>query len=243
MKKLFGEKTQITVFILVLMVVSIACNYPDAVEVIAEAAIEKCETVSRDSYEIAAKTLGQTPETPNDPASAVYEVCYQKNNPNPVSVRMYGDYQSDAKNTIPAGTYTGETNFDMVLDSDIDDSYLEPICSENTIQVVIGSDGAAQGEIRAICYANQSTDKEDMRMTLHADITGIPQGELLGNAGQLSIAYTSHTYITSPQWETPSLDKTIDYVFPYHVNVFENVMTLTPAAEVEDYYSFTLRKE
>ena len=143
----------------------------------------------------------------------------------------------------PAGTYSGETNFIVTLDADIDDSYLSPICSENTIQIVIGKNGAAQGEIRAICSANQDTDNDEMRMTHHSDVTGVIQGEITENSGQISIAYTWRSYLTSPQWETPSLDSTIEFAFPYHVKVNENGMTLIPAADVEDYYSFTLQKE
>lgn len=128
MRKFSDTKINIFIFILVLIAAAIACNYPDAAEVIAEAAIEKCETVSRDTYVIAAKSLGQTPETPSDPESAVYEVCYQFNNPNPVSARMYGgnkpeeapdaspeentqqgESESEGKSEpVPAGTYIGD---------------------------------------------------------------------------------------------------------------------------------------
>jgi hypothetical protein len=62
-------------------------------------------------------------------------------------------------------------------------------------------------------------------------------------SGQLSISYRWHTYFTSPQWETPSLDKTIDFKFLYNVSVSNDVMTFIPAGDVEDYYSFVLIKE
>lgn len=150
--------------------------------------------------------------------------------------------QSD-QHLIPAGNYTGGSNFYSTLENDGDDSYLAPICTENTVKVIIESDGTAHGEIRSICYSEQDTDKEDMRMTHHSEVIGVIQGELLENAGELSIAYTWRSYITSPQWDTPGIDNTADFVFPYHVKITESVMTFTPAADVEDYYSFTLHKE
>jgi len=156
------------------------------------------------------------------------------------------DYQVSFRSdnsSIPVGTYTGKTNFSSTLDNDVDDSYLEPICTENTAIVIVESDGTANGEIRSICYSKQNTDNEEMQQTHHSEVTGVIQGELLDTAGQLTIAYTWHSYFTSPQWETTSLDNTVDFVYPYHVHVNENVMTLTPAAEVEDYYSFELTKQ
>jgi hypothetical protein len=151
-------------------------------------------------------------------------------------------YQSE-NSSVTVGTYTGESNFSSTLENDVDDSYLAPICTENTVIVTIESDGIAHGEIRSICYAKKDTDNVEMQTTHHSEVTGVIQGELLDNTGQLSIAYTWHSYLTSPQWETTSLDKTVDFVFPYHVQVSGNVMTLTPAAEVEDYYNLELTKQ
>jgi hypothetical protein len=119
MDKIPVHKIQRTISVLSIILASIACRFPDAVKTIAEAATEKCETVSRNVYETAAIELGQIPEIPDDPESAVYEVCYQMNNPKPVSARMYGSDRSDdngstenvGNDSNPTGTYIGEFYF------------------------------------------------------------------------------------------------------------------------------------
>ena len=243
MSKLSVQKIQIFSFILALITASIACNYPDVVEVIGEEAMESCVTVGRSRYETVAAQLGQTPETPKYPESAVYEECYIEKDV--TSVRMSDGYRSDEENIIPAGSYTGESNFYSTLENDIDDSFLEPVCTENTVKVMIGSDGAAHGELRSICYANRAYVSEDGQVAHHSDVTGIIQGELIDIPGQLSIAYTRHSYTTGPQCtpETPCIDDTVNFDFLYNVNVSNDVMTFAPAGEVDDYYSFELTKE
>jgi hypothetical protein len=148
MRKLSDPK--ISIFILVLIASAIACNFPDATEVIIEAAMEKCETVSRDRYVIAAKSLGQTPEIPSDPESAVYEVCYQFNNPSPVSARMYGGNKQEEEApdgpseenkqqvegvsaTVLAGTYIGD-NLDIPPDWELVESeFIIEIAEDGTV--------------------------------------------------------------------------------------------------------------
>ena len=153
MRKFSDTKIKIFIFILVLIAASIACIFPDAVEVIVEAATEKCETVSRDTYEIAAKTLGQTPETPSDPESVVYEVCYQFNNPNPVSAQMHGgNKQEEAPDTppedisqqgegesegksepVPAGTYIGD-NLEVPSDWElVEGEFIIEVAEDGTV--------------------------------------------------------------------------------------------------------------
>lgn len=134
MRKLSNKKINLLFFLFALVTASIACNFPVAVEVIGEAVSQKCETVDRETYVLAAEKLGQTPETPSDPNSAVYEVCYEVNskilrnqNPDPISARMYeGNKQEEnpgaapegntqpgvdgsdgEKGSVPAGTYIG----------------------------------------------------------------------------------------------------------------------------------------
>ena len=241
MKRTSKIMIKLSIFPIILIAASIACNRPDAAKVIMDAAVEHCFPVSREEYEISAEKIGVIPETPKYPESAIYEVCQVEGQTS--SVRMTDGEQPDEETAIPVGTYDGETTFYTTLEDDIDDSYLEPVCTENTIQVVIGSDGVAQGEIRSFCYSKQATDNEEMQMTYHSEVTGLVQGELLNNAGQLSIVFTWHTYFTSPQWETPSLDQTVDFEFPYNVNILNEVMTLTPAGETEDYYKFVITKQ
>jgi hypothetical protein len=119
LNKFSVHKIQRAIFVFALIFIAIACRFPDAVKAIAEAATERCNTVNRNVYESAAINLGQIPEIPDDPESAVYEVCYQMNNPKPVSARMYGGKRSEDNGTtgnvgndsIPAGTYIGEFYF------------------------------------------------------------------------------------------------------------------------------------
>ncbi len=111
MKKIFGMKFKIFFFLLVLFGASLACNYPDAVKVIVEAAVEKCVPVSRSEYESTAARLGHTPETPKYPESAIYQVCYVNNEAS--TVRMTDgnstvDEGSEEKKNIPVGTYIYE---------------------------------------------------------------------------------------------------------------------------------------
>lgn len=232
MDKSSVTRHKLSIFFILLIISIIACNFPGA-------PFSDCEVVDRTEYEDSARQLGETPETPKYPEGAEYKVCYTDQQL--TSVRMKDGEKPDEE--IPAGTYTGESTFYTTLENDEDNSYLEPVCSENTVRVVIGSDGTATGEIRSICYAKQDTDNEEMQMTHHSDVTGVIQGKLLDISGQLSIAYTWHSYITSPQWETPSLDNTVDFEFIYNVNVSNNVMTFAPAGEVENYYTFELTKQ
>jgi hypothetical protein len=210
----------------------LACNFPIGI-------VSDCEVVDREEYIMSAQQLGETPETPKYPDGAVYKVCYTDQQL--TSVRMTDGEKPDEE--VPVGTYTGESSFHTLLDNDVDNSFLEPVCTENIVRVVVGSDGTVNGEIRSICYANRDTDNEEMRTVHHAEVTGVITGKLLEPSGQLTIDYTWHEFFTSPQWETTSLDHTNKAVFPYHVRVSENVMTLTPAADVEAYYTFTLRKQ
>lgn len=252
MTELSEAKVGIAITLLLLIAASIACNHPLAGEAIQDAMSERCVEIDRSTYETLAAELGQTPETPKYPESAVYEACTHEkvggidlygNEGKISSVRMSEGYRPEEENKIPAGTYTGETLFYTTLEADVDDGYLDPVCTENTVRVVVASDGTANGEVRSFCTSSRDTDNEEMRTVHHSEVAGMIQGELPDRAGQLSIDYTWHSFFTSPQWEAPSLDQTVDFVFQYNVQVIENVMTLTPAGEVEDYYSFTLHKE
>lgn len=111
MKKLAESKIKLSFFLFALVTASIACAFPDAVEVLGEAVSQKCDTVDRQTYELAAQYLDQTPETPSDPDSVRYEVCYEINskmldnpNPAPISARMYeGNKQEENPDAAPEG--------------------------------------------------------------------------------------------------------------------------------------------
>lgn len=233
MSKKPGLSIEITFSVAAIAIAILACNFRTGL-------YTECEEVDRDYYEQTALRLKVTPETPKYPDGAVYRICFTDNELS--SVRMTdGEKPDEDENRVPAGTYLGEATFYKTLQDNTD--FLPPTCTENIVRIVIRTDGSAQGEVRSICSSNSDTDSEDMVQTHHSNVTGVIQGEPLNAGGQLSIAYTWHSYITSPQWETTSLDEKVDFVFPYRAHVLEGVMTLTPAAEVEDYYSFTLYKE
>lgn len=255
------QKNKIFISVLTLICASLACNIPDvgsAVVVPEDRVIDKiiedtfhddCASVDRDEYEMAVAFLEREPEMPKNPEGATYFTCYESDGlydafmvdgPEPEKNEEMGNNQV---NPIPAGTYVGETTFSSNLEDDWDYVNLGPVCTDNTATVVVESDGSVHGEIRSICYTQQDTDNEEMQQTHHSEVTGVIQGELLDTTGQLSIAYTWHSYFTSPQWETPGLDTTNNFDFAYHVEVSGNVMTLTPMGDVEAYYSFELIKE
>ncbi len=77
MSKISVQKTQIFIFVLTLIFASIACNRPDNVEKeVGESkgvVVEDCYPVDRSEYEYEAARLGETPETPKYPESAVPE--------------------------------------------------------------------------------------------------------------------------------------------------------------------------
>jgi len=221
---------------LVVVVAALACNVPDVRKVAVEEVLDGCSTIDREKYELYSKQLGQTPEDPMYPDHVVYEACFVEHTL--TSVRMSEGYRE-----IPAGTYTGETLFYTTLEDDWDGGGLDPVCTENTVRVVIDSDGAVQGEIRSICYTQKDTDNEEMQTTHHQEVTAAIEGEVLDTSGQVSIAFNWHSFLTSPQWETTSLDNTVEPVFDYHLHVSGDQMTLTPAADVEAYYTFSLNRE
>lgn len=229
-----GLYQPIALCILALFISTIACSNPLF-------PYSDCEAVERSEYVEGARMLGQKPETPQYPQGATYKVCYTDGQL--TSVQMKDGQKSDQKKIKLEGTYTGKATFYTTLEDDADYSYLEPVCSENYVRVVIGSDGAVRGEVRSICYASQDTENEDMQMTHHSEVNGVIEGTMPDVSGQLTISFTWRSYFTSPQWDTPSLDQTVEPEFLYNVAVSNGKMTLTPAADVEDYYSFNLDKE
>ncbi len=142
MKRSPVQKVQIAIFILSLILTSFACNAPPAVRLIVEAAMEECNIVKRDVYELSAIQLGKEPETPKYPASAVYEVCFI--NMEVSSARMIDgkppevDQQPEIENnkSIPAGTYTGAFPWS---DTSINELY----ANESTVE--ISSSGLVSG--------------------------------------------------------------------------------------------------
>ncbi|MBN1666483.1 MAG: hypothetical protein JW862_05325 [Anaerolineales bacterium] len=113
---IFGTR-QFIVLLALLMAV-LACNYPDATQVILSAATENCNSVNRERYEDAAARLGVEPETPKYPETAGYEVCYGDGQV--TSVRMSEGYgpeeeqpaaavEAEAAPETDAGAGTGTT--------------------------------------------------------------------------------------------------------------------------------------
>lgn len=154
----------------------------------------------------------------------------------------YPDDQGNGDETnVPVGTYTGKSNFHSTLENDVDDSFAEPICKENIVTVVVESDGTSKGELRSICHANA---REGER-SIHSEVKGIINGNLTDFQGQCIVSYVWRSYHDAPQCtpDTPCRDETVNFDFLYNVNVSGNVMTFTPAGEVEDYYAFELTKQ
>ena len=69
--------------ILTLILVSLACDFPvdgisETRDLIQDALSEDCYEIDRSTYETLSAKLGQTPETPKYPETAVYEACKRK---------------------------------------------------------------------------------------------------------------------------------------------------------------------
>ena len=156
MQMFSGKNIRLFLFILALIAVSLACNTPDAINMIAEAAVEKCNVISRAKYESYAAKLGQVPETPKYPESAVYEVCFIDMELS--QVRMSEGYRpeedtSEETNLIPAGVYTGEFYFNE------DHSDITELM-ENEINVNISNSGIVTGS--AVFRFNNTYVSEDL---------------------------------------------------------------------------------
>jgi hypothetical protein len=154
-----------------------------------------------------------------------------------------GDQPDDIKpeeiNKIPAGTYTGESNLLAFIDNGT--GYLPPVCSEDTVKVVIAKDGTVQGELRNTCSKLEENDWGDKRVTIHNELTGLIQGQLSDVSGQLKVVYTQHMYATFPTGDRFSETLT-DVEFRYNVNVSNGVMTFKIDGEPGDFGSFVLYK-
>jgi hypothetical protein len=210
MNKLQVQKIQKSIFWLFVIFVSFACRIPDAVQVIMDSATQKCETVSREIYEISARQIGQTPETPDDPESAVYEVCYSINNPNPISVRMYGGNKlededneqidngepnpnpsaSDADENITiTGTYVGTSNYPEVLRNMGWFKEDEGDLTYHNVTVNVADDGNVSGTYSLYFVGYQQDNFEYFGEICsghaEADITGVFEGQLTGSQGTI----------------------------------------------------------
>lgn len=140
--------------------------------------------------------------------------------------------------SIPVGTYIGTSNFPSKR-ADAADFDSDVIIKEDTIRLVVEEDGTAHGELISNSY---TTYKEQ---SYHSVVNGVISGQLTEPKGQLSISYSWRSYNDGPQCtpDTPCIDDTVNFVFPYHVNVTGNLMKFTPAADVEDFYDFELTKQ
>ena len=147
MKKRFVKRIEIYLFLIVLMGASLACNFmsQDLIRLVAEAAMGNCYTVSREIYERSAAHLGQTPETPNYPESAVYEVCEVQGQPS--SIRMIdgknaADEVSEGQKDIPVGTYISEVYANNEPPPGGDDWEYE---LESEFTITVAEDGTVTG--------------------------------------------------------------------------------------------------
>ncbi|MBI9052127.1 MAG: hypothetical protein JEZ00_22115 [Anaerolineaceae bacterium] len=197
MNKFPVRKIQKTVFMLSIIFALIACRFPDAVKTIVESAVEDCSIVSRDVYEISATQLGQTPETPKYPESAVYEVCFIDMEVS--SVRMIDGNnteddeltESEETNSIPAGSYVG-----TIIDTEWKqrDWFGSPpevlgTVAENEVIIFITEDGTVTGSLKYIVNGTilMSDTSHGITCTVLNDRSydGEASGKLLENKGKI----------------------------------------------------------
>jgi len=192
MKKRSVINIKIFLFLMVLIGASLACNYKnqDAIQLIAKAAMEKCFTVNRDQYERSAAELGQTPETPKYPDSAIYEVCQIQGQPS--SVRMIdgkntADQVSEDKNKIPVGTYKPLKNAEPPPSKkDVWDYF------ETDFTITVADDGTVTGFRIYKYWVDSSIPGCAARDG--QDLTTNVNGFLEGNQGTVTLEYKNYSY-------------------------------------------------
>ena len=219
------QKIQKTIFMLSIIFASIACRFPDAVKTIVESAVEDCSIVSRDVYEISAVQLGQTPETPKYPESAVYEVCFI--NREVSSVRMSDGNRSEDKDggTIPTGTYKGS-----IEDTEWNQEYglytpeVPGTIDENEVIIHIAEDGTVTGSLKYMANGTilMSDTSHGITCTVFNDRSydGEASGQIFESTGEIIFeGEEQHVISHSEGCSTGATEKTTAQDFKIHVQV------------------------
>jgi len=254
MKHLSEIKIQIIIPLLMLIGASLACNYPDAVEVIAEAAMEHCFTVSRNQYESSAAQLGQAPETPKYPESAIYEVCQIEGEPS--SVRMTDGNKPEEKpetgeseegDSVPVGTYVGTSNYPEALSNIFDPGQY----TKNEVIVRVADDGTISGSYLLHYIGDPfviNWNEKECTGYGEVDFTGTFFGQLTSSNGMIESeeSWVCTVYSNCDDlWDACNTDEPIHREYNVYVSEDEITGTTLPHPEVEDglIWTFNVKKE
>jgi len=204
--KISVQKTQILIFVLSLIFASIACNTPrNAEELEKEVEVgmgwspedaDECYSTDRDEYEYKAGMLGQAPEIPKYPESAVYEVCYIDSEVS--SVRMIDGNQGteneaepdeelteSEESVIPDGTYLGTSDYDKAVALLFSTG---GTASTNEVIVHIADDGTVSGSITMLFTSNAYVQEDTGCTDIWEDnIMGTFSGQLTGENGVIDL--------------------------------------------------------
>ncbi len=246
MNKLTIKQFQMFSFILALLIATIACNYPDAVAVIGEAAMEHCFTVSRSQYESTAARLGQPPKTAKYPEDAVYEVCQIEGQA--TSIRMTDGYriednekaESEETKSKPTGTYVGETNHLPSEFINLEEKSVFNLTEKSVVNLIVGNEGTVTGEILITYHYNQG---REVVADCNVEYRGALEGNLTDNYGELRSTVTYHfvsTGIEDPQ------DQSATFELTYEIQITDNIMHGTALIDPEnemDFFSFDAIKQ
>lgn len=241
-------KTRIYVLLLILFIITIACNIEAANTVVKEAFLEKCYPVSREEYEKAAAKLGQSPGTPRYPETAAYYICGIED-PGFVitSVRITDgtapdedDDKTEAnvkdQNQIPAGSYKGEIiNTDMATRGLVEWK-VQGTVEKNEIIIHVSDDGTVTGQfsykkIGNILISDDDGGSHEPCVNSNDQFfTGDASGRLAGNTGKIvfEIQHNIVNKFTEGCSIGPKEEKTIKDIkqhFEIHVNSSEMIGT------------------
>jgi hypothetical protein len=156
----------------------------------------RCSAVGRGEYEVAARALGQTPQTASDPEQAVYLVCYDIQTLAPQSARLLGSPAEEATQeeagaaaggeaaAIPADTYVGTTNWLQAADPSW--SPEKYVTNELTISVAV--DGTVTGSY-SVYYIDEFTNEpQNCSGRWEYNIGGVFSGQLTDVQGAVDVA-------------------------------------------------------
>lgn len=195
-----------------------------------------CTAVGRGEYELAARQLGNEPESAENPENAVYLVCYTLDTYTPVYAKMTEPDIEENKTTTPmeeevvtatpeekaptatvdlseyAGTYVGTTNFvDSYYDS-WEDGFTT--VTKNEIIITITENGTVDGSFVAVAASPQKSG-ETLEGTcfwqaFYAE-EGVIYGQISEPKGVVTIESTGQSTLVRSCLE----DSTSEYSFEY----------------------------
>jgi hypothetical protein len=242
MQNIDGTKVKILFFLLVLIGMSLACNYPDATGAIVEAAVEQCFTVDRSKYENYADQLGQVPETPKYPESAVYEACFIDRELS--LVRMSDGYRSEEDEndgSIPAGTYEGTITDTKMATRGLVEWEVQGSVESNEITIIVANDGTVSGSFIYVKTGNIlfSDDSHGITCTDSNDqsFIGEATGQLTNNTGRIvfEIQHTIVSKLTDGCSTGPKEDTTVsDIRQHFEIEIIDGEMVGTSIPSTED---------